>query len=638
MVVDGEKVEYTGTIRALAGAPIGQCSGTASNVGIHPFTCSACNALVQGKTSTLKRKLIRNSKLKYPRSDLYRATKSGVNHKFCSREHLQNALQVRKAGEKVKSLKVATLSSTCHKLLHDKWHRSVSAKPFVETLISLFEEKKLSDFDTSFLKNWLGKKAKGKYYHADEQARSLAVLYSNKLGEKMYTTTAPLLGLPTVRQARRIRAHESSECHYLPGLNDWVFEKVSKRENTKPLQNGMDGTRIIRTIELYRDKYLVGKQFPPDVRLWPSATDLMQSTTMQEVQDYILQVRCEHAYAAEAYSFNLSDTTGEFADILAGSIPEAKSGITGAHILAEMLAVEKHAEKYMLPLIGHCTDSAANSLSALIKVASPVTYQIPTLPQLTFLGLPKKDFVFFAPFLRSKYPTIAYPCCDHSARTVVRNLMNKNITIVCGKLPSDGSGIQHYQVASIDDLFTLKHNHANSTIRYADISRHIKQNCDATSRVLTSKAIEELSVHVPDSKGTQLYIQAAVWTHEPFRNAAFGPPPKVVQSLWAGITTWRRWRRYVQITSGITLSSNFISRSHYITEELLVHAGINHQLSLYYAFPHLSLADYSMRHTGNRGLEAIHGMFRGGTCSLPITSPNLSFLIENEPDPSNLQC
>ena len=32
-----------------------------------------------------------------------------------------------------------------------------------------------------------------------------------------------------------------------------------------------------------------------------------------------------------------------------------------------------------------------------------------------------------------------------------------------------------------------------------------------------------------------------------------------------------------------------------------------------------------MRHTGNRGLEAVHGIFRGGAASLPITAPNLSF-------------
>ena len=33
-----------------------------------------------------------------------------------------------------------------------------------------------------------------------------------------------------------------------------------------------------------------------------------------------------------------------------------------------------------------------------------------------------------------------------------------------------------------------------------------------------------------------------------------------------------------------------------------------------------------IRHTGNRGIEAICGMFRGGTCSLPITSPNFNFI------------
>ena len=75
----------------------------------------------------------------------------------------------------------------------------------------------------------------------------------------------------------------------------------------------------------------------------------------------------------------------------------------------------------------------------------------------------------------------------------------------------------------------------------------------------------------------------------------------------------------------LTLKDNFISRPHYLTEELLVHAGINHLLCMYMCFPASKLTDYSLRNTGNRGIEAIHGMFRGGTTSLPITSPNLSF-------------
>ena len=88
---------------------------------------------------------------------------------------------------------------------------------------------------------------------------------------------------------------------------------------------------------------------------------------------------------------------------------------------------------------------------------------------------------------------------------------------------------------------------------------------------------------------------------------------------------WRRGGRYIELNSDLTLTDNFISRSHYLTEELLVHAGINHQLALYWCFPHLPIKEYSMRNTGNRGLEVIHRVFRGGTTSLPITSANLTF-------------
>ena len=197
--------------------------------------------------------------------------------------------------------------------------------------------------------------------------------------------------------------------------------------------------------------------------------------------------------------------------------------------------------------------------------------------------------------------------------------MNDNITIVCGTIPNQGDGIQLYQTASIQDLHTLKNRLPNSRARHSDINRHIEQSCDAATRVLTAVTIQELATHVPESRGTQLYLQAAVWTHEPFRNNKFGPPPVVARSLWAGLMTWQRWRRYIQSTP---LTDNFISPSHYMTEELL---SINHLLALFYAFPHLPVSEYSLRNTGNRGLEAIHGIFRGGSVSLPITCPNLSF-------------
>ena len=60
----------------------------------------------------------------------------------------------------------------------------------------------------------------------------------------------------------------------------------------------MDGTRVIRVVELYHDQYLVGKALPPDIRCFPSPDELVKqsvgsrSRTMfckQEIKEHMLQ-------------------------------------------------------------------------------------------------------------------------------------------------------------------------------------------------------------------------------------------------------------------------------------------------------------------------------------------------------------
>ena len=60
--------------------------------------------------------------------------------------------------------------------------------------------------------------------------------------------------------------------------------------------------------------------------------------------------------------------------VLVGSIPKSRCGVTGSHILGLMLHIEKKAFDYHLSLVGHSTNSPANSLSALVKLNSPNTY------------------------------------------------------------------------------------------------------------------------------------------------------------------------------------------------------------------------------------------------------------------------
>lgn len=168
------------------------------------------------------------------------------------------------------------------------------------------------------------------------------------------------------------------------------------------------------------------------------------------MQQFLFNIHHSLSYAAEAYS---SDTTGKLPDMLLGSIPEAKAGVTARHILALMWKIESECALYNTPIIGHSTDSAANALAALIRLNSPSTYynhmEHVVYSSLDFLGLPRDDFMFLAPFLRASYPSIAYPCWDRSGRTAVRNLMNTGINIVAEVLPSmtGACNFQEYRIA-----------------------------------------------------------------------------------------------------------------------------------------------------------------------------------------------
>ena len=155
--------------------------GLTSNTGQHPYTCAACDVITRGKVSPLNRLVNRAPTLKYPRSDHTRATKSGVRHKYCSSDQLQTAIQIRCEQASISGCKIQEANT---KILYDTWHQHPTAKPFVQSVIKLIAENKLSDFDLSFLQNWMHKKEKGRFARADEQARNLAILYSNKLGEK----------------------------------------------------------------------------------------------------------------------------------------------------------------------------------------------------------------------------------------------------------------------------------------------------------------------------------------------------------------------------------------------------------------------------------------------------------------------
>jgi len=116
---------------------MGACKGVAIKSGPHPYICDACEALQHGKNSQLLHKFGRASKLKHPRTMQNRATQRGVNHKYCSKEHLEVALQSRAVQNKAQNKKITQLEIGNKKLLLDSWKQNAAVRPFVEQILKL---------------------------------------------------------------------------------------------------------------------------------------------------------------------------------------------------------------------------------------------------------------------------------------------------------------------------------------------------------------------------------------------------------------------------------------------------------------------------------------------------------------------
>ena len=199
--------------------------------------------------------------------------------------------------------------------------------------------------------------------------------------------------------------------------------------------------------------------------MFPEPCNLSKLESREQVQEHVLSVRAKSGYAAEAYSLDLVDTTGRSPDIMLGSFPEATSGVTASHLYAIMLKVECKAATHNVSLIGHCTDSASNSLNALLKLATTSCYLVQYI--ISFLGSVMEGYYLFVPFFRCKYPSIAHACWDHSGWTVLRNLMNQNHSITAEIQKSAAVGCR--SVASVQGLQQLKGVFPASLIKHGDI-------------------------------------------------------------------------------------------------------------------------------------------------------------------------
>lgn len=108
----------------------------------------------------------------------------------------------------------------------------------------------------------------------------------------------------------------------------------------------------------------------------------------------------------------------------------------------------------------------------------------------------------------------------------------------------------------------------------SDIYPEDRQNFKSLVKIMDSRVTEALNNHVVDSNATVMYLTLCHQVTSSFIDENLQPLERVYR-IWNALYFTRCWRKWVQITNGVTLSNNFISSNAYCCIEINAHALID---------------------------------------------------------------
>lgn len=108
----------------------------------------------------------------------------------------------------------------------------------------------------------------------------------------------------------------------------------------------------------------------------------------------------------------------------------------------------------------------------------------------------------------------------------------------------------------------------------SDIYPEDRQNFKSLVKIMDSRVTEALQSHVVDSNATVMYLTLCHQATSSFIDENLQPLERVYR-IWHALYFTRCWRKWVQMSKGVTLSNNFISSNAYCCIEINAHALID---------------------------------------------------------------
>ena len=315
--------------------------------------------------------------------------------------------------------------------------------------------------------------------------------------------------------------------------------------------------------------------------------------------------------------------------------PTPNKGYGGRHLLKIWEKVREDCATREKPfkLVGHSTDSAGFSLSALVTLMTPTEATVKE--GIMYLGLCIPDERFVAPYFWS-LPSIAYSDFDHLRRTLLRNLKYDTRDLTMYK---DGNGTMVATINHLHELMEICLQQGEAIPFLAQdlvLINFFDQRPDTANRIFSLKVAEMLESHVRGSQATCLYIIAAYHLTEPFYNVEFGTPEQIQMSVSTGITIFRLWRRYLELKKmrlhALPNASrikerrgHFLTYGAYTTAELIFSDASLHCLAMFLHFKELGPSLCSPNRSGTISTEKIIGQLQGKTTNIQTLDTSQTF-------------
>ena len=349
-------------------------------------------------------------------------------------------------------------------------------------------------------------------------------------------------------------------------LNEGALDRACKVYSGLPVIECSDEARALRYLDVREDDQgdleLVGICFDPNIEKWGEGKLRLpkQDKSLGDKDDFMALKRLiddailNESLAKSVSIHNVSSLCSpDKPDIVHCLWPTPNVGYKGVLLLKILNTIsqkcyENSASLEKNSLVGFSTDSAGFSLAASVINMTPSDKQVEQGFYFLSLGIDEERFV--ASYF-SDLPFISFLDHDHERRLFLKCLKYKTLDLYIWRDDENGSCC-----ISIEHLKELREINMNDGISCdfsaldLELSLFFDQNTDAADRVFRLEVADMLDRYVPGSMGTSLFIRAVYCLTHPFHSLTFGSPFDVQESVSAGITVFRLWRKVVELQKG----------------------------------------------------------------------------------------